>query len=57
VARPLRLRSQEGGKRSEDRGAVSGFEGHDDALKTGNAICGDEAIHAEPVKILKPLRK
>jgi len=41
----------------EAGGTVSGFDGNDDALKTGNVICGNEAIHAELVKILKPLGK
>ena len=27
----------------------------DDPLKTGNVICGNEFIHAELVKILRPL--
>jgi myo-inositol-1(or 4)-monophosphatase len=41
----------------EAGGTVSGFEGNDDALKTGDVICGNEFIQAELVKILKPLRK
>ena len=41
----------------EAGGTVSGFAGNDDALKTGNVICGNEFIHAELVKILKPLGK
>ena len=41
----------------EAGGTVSGIEGNDDALKSGNVICGNEAIHAELVKILKPLGK
>ena len=41
----------------EAGGTVSGFEGNDDALTSGNVICGNEAIHAELVKILKPLGK
>jgi myo-inositol-1(or 4)-monophosphatase len=41
----------------EAGGTVSGFEGNDDPVKTGNVICGNEAIHAELVKILKPLGK
>ena len=41
----------------EAGGTVSGIEGNDDALKTGDVICGNEAIHAELVKILKPLGK
>ena len=31
--------------------------GNDDPLKTGHVICGNEFIHAELVKILKPLGK
>ncbi len=41
----------------EAGGTVSGIEGDDDPLKTGNLICGNEFIHAELVKILKPLGK
>ena len=41
----------------EAGGTVSGIEGNDDALKSGNVICGNESIHAELVKILKPLGK
>jgi len=41
----------------EAGGTVSGIEGNDDPLKTGNVICGNEYIHAELVKILKPLGK
>jgi myo-inositol-1(or 4)-monophosphatase len=41
----------------EAGGTVSGVEGDDDPLKTGNVICGNEFIHAELVKILKPLGK
>jgi myo-inositol-1(or 4)-monophosphatase len=39
----------------EAGGIVSGIAGDDDPLKTGNVICGNEFIHAELVKILKPL--
>src|SRR6201998_1742116 len=39
----------------EAGGIVSGMAGNDDALKTGNVICGNEFVHAELVKILKPL--
>ena len=39
----------------EAGGVVSGFEGDDDPLKTGHVICGNEFVHAELVKILKPL--
>src|SRR6202021_1692146 len=41
----------------EAGGTVSGMAGDDDALKSGNVICGNEFIHAELVKILKPLGK
>ena len=41
----------------EAGGIVSGIEGNDDALTSGNVICGNEAIHAELVKVLKPLGK
>jgi myo-inositol-1(or 4)-monophosphatase len=41
----------------EAGGIVSGIEGDDDPLKTGDVICGNEFIHAELVKILKPLGK
>jgi myo-inositol-1(or 4)-monophosphatase len=41
----------------EAGGTVSGIEGNDDPLKTGNVICGNEFVHGELVKILKPLGK
>jgi myo-inositol-1(or 4)-monophosphatase len=41
----------------EAGGIVSGFEGDDDPLTTGHVICGNEFVHAELVKILKPLGK
>ncbi len=41
----------------EAGGTVSGIAGDDDPLKTGNVICGNEFVHAELVKILKPLGK
>jgi len=41
----------------EAGGTVSGIQGDDDPLKTGNLICGNEFVHAELVKILKPLGK
>jgi myo-inositol-1(or 4)-monophosphatase len=41
----------------EAGGTVSGIEGDDDPLKSGHVICGNEFIHAELVKILKPLGK
>jgi myo-inositol-1(or 4)-monophosphatase len=39
----------------EAGGTVSGMEGGDDPLKTGHVICGNEVVHAELVKMLKPL--
>src|SRR6201994_527439 len=39
----------------EAGGTVSGIGGHDDALRSGNVVCGNEFVHAELVKILKPL--
>ena len=39
----------------ESGGIVSGIEGDDDPLKTGHVICGNEFVHAELVKLLKPL--
>src|SRR5438105_12055632 len=41
----------------EAGGIVSGIEGDDDPLKTGHLICGNEFVHAELVRILKPLGK
>jgi myo-inositol-1(or 4)-monophosphatase len=41
----------------EAGGIVSGIEGDDDPLKSGHLICGNEFVHAELVKILKPLGK
>jgi len=41
----------------EAGGIVSGFEGNDDALTSGNVICGNEYVHAELLKILQPLGK
>ncbi len=41
----------------EAGGIVSGFEGGDDALETGNVICGNEFVHAELLKMLKTPRK
>ncbi len=37
----------------EAGGVVSGIEGHDNALTTGNVVCGNEYVHAELVKVLK----
>ena len=39
----------------EAGGIVSGMAGDDDPLLTGHVICGNEFVHAELVKILKPL--
>jgi myo-inositol-1(or 4)-monophosphatase len=41
----------------EAGGIVSDIAGDDDPLKTGNAVRGNEHVHAELVKILKPLGK
>ena len=41
----------------EAGGIVSGIDGKDDALQTGHVVCGNEFIHGELVKILKPLGK
>jgi myo-inositol-1(or 4)-monophosphatase len=41
----------------EAGGIVSGIEGDDDALRSGNVVCGNEFVHAELVKLLKPLGK
>jgi myo-inositol-1(or 4)-monophosphatase len=41
----------------EAGGIVTGIEGHDNALTTGNVLCGNEYVHAELLKILKPLEK
>jgi myo-inositol-1(or 4)-monophosphatase len=39
----------------EAGGTVSGIEGGDSAIATGNVVCGNEIIQSELVKILKPL--
>ena len=39
----------------EAGGTVSCVDGKSDPLQTGNVICGNEFIHAELVKILRPL--
>jgi myo-inositol-1(or 4)-monophosphatase len=39
----------------EAGGIVSGIQGHDDPLQTGHVVCGNEFVHGELVKILKPL--
>src|SRR6202521_5113807 len=41
----------------EAGGIVSGVEGNDDALRSGNVFCGNEFVHAELVKLLKPIAK
>ena len=41
----------------EAGGIVGGIAGDDDALKTGNVVCGNEHVHAELVKILKAVGK
>ena len=41
----------------EAGGIVSGIEGHDNALTTGNVVCGNEYVHAELVGILKAAGK
>jgi myo-inositol-1(or 4)-monophosphatase len=38
----------------EAGGMVSGIEGHDNALTTGNVVCGNDYVHGELVKMLKP---
>jgi myo-inositol-1(or 4)-monophosphatase len=39
----------------EAGGIVSGIAGDDNALTTGHVVCGNEFVHAELIKILKPL--
>jgi myo-inositol-1(or 4)-monophosphatase len=39
----------------ESGGIISGIDGHDNALTSGHVVCGNEFVHAELVKILKPL--
>src|ERR1700750_3039318 len=39
----------------EAGGIVSGIEGHDNALTTGNVVAGNEFVQAELVKVLRPL--
>ena len=41
----------------EAGGIVSGITADEDPLKTGHVICGNEFVHGELVKILKPLEK
>ena len=43
---------------AREGGTVSDVGGRDDdPLKTGHVICGNEYVHGELVKILKPLAK
>ncbi|MGC4009828.1 MAG: inositol monophosphatase family protein [Pseudomonas sp.] len=39
----------------EAGGNVSGIEGGDTALASGNVVCGNDFVQRELVKILKPL--
>ncbi|HEX7923585.1 MAG TPA: inositol monophosphatase family protein [Bradyrhizobium sp.] len=39
----------------EAGGTVSGVQGNDDPLQTGHVVCGNEFVHGELIKILKPL--
>ncbi|MBR0755941.1 inositol monophosphatase [Bradyrhizobium jicamae] len=39
----------------EAGGTVSGIQGNDDPLVTGHVVCGNEFVHGELIKILKPL--
>jgi myo-inositol-1(or 4)-monophosphatase len=39
----------------EAGGLVSGIAGEDDALSSGHVVCGNEYVHRELIKILKPL--
>ncbi|PDT75165.1 inositol monophosphatase family protein [Bradyrhizobium sp. C9] len=39
----------------EAGGTVSGIQGNDDPLQTGHVVCGNEFVHGELIKILKPL--
>ena len=39
----------------EAGGTVSGIQGNDDPLLTGHVVCGNEFVHGELIKILKPL--
>jgi len=40
----------------EAGGMVTGIEGHDNALTTGNVVCGNDFVHGELVKILKAVQ-
>ena len=39
----------------EAGGTITGITGNDDAVSTGNVICGNEFVHGELIKVLKPL--
>jgi myo-inositol-1(or 4)-monophosphatase len=39
----------------EAGGTITGIAGNDDALTTGHLICGNEYVHGELLKMLKPL--
>jgi myo-inositol-1(or 4)-monophosphatase len=39
----------------EAGGTITGIAGNDDALTTGHVICGNEYVHGELLKMLKPL--
>lgn len=39
----------------EAGGTVSGIQGSDDPLQTGHVVCGNEFVHGELIKVLKPL--
>jgi myo-inositol-1(or 4)-monophosphatase len=41
----------------EAGGIVSGIDGNDNALTTGDVVCGNEYVHAELVNILKAAGK
>ena len=41
----------------EAGGTVSGIQGNDDPLQTGHVVGGNEFVHGELIKILKPLRQ
>jgi myo-inositol-1(or 4)-monophosphatase len=41
----------------EAGGIVTGIDGNDNSLTTGHVVCGNEYVHAELVKLLKPLEK
>jgi myo-inositol-1(or 4)-monophosphatase len=39
----------------EAGGTITGITGNDDAVTTGHVVCGNEYVHGELLKILKPL--